>query len=257
MTSIKERVSAGEGLCGCWINMFSPIASEVVGQAGYDCVMIDLEHGQGSAFDAITTMQALNGSGTVPLARAPANDPVWIKRLLDAGVAGVMAPNVNSVAEAEAAVGACRYAPQGYRGMAASIIRASKYGSELDSYLNRINDDILVICQIETPTAVEAVEGIAAVEGLDMLFIGPFDLSASMGFLGQPDHPEVLEAIARIEAAAKAAGKALGCIQTPRRTPADLYKAGYALVLADCDIVLLRDAARGSVAALKQAAGRS
>ena len=206
---------------------------------------------------AIAAMQALGASETVPLARAPANDPVWIKRLLDGGVAGVMAPAVNSAAEAKAAAGACRYAPEGFRGMAAPIIRGSRFGSDLEDYLRRINDEVLLICQIETPEALAAVDAIAAVPGVDMLFIGPFDLSAALGFLGQPDHPEVRAAIALIEAAAKAAGKALGGIRTPDRSAEELYAAGYALVIADCDIVLLRDAAIASVAGLKKAAGRS
>ena len=254
--SLKKVLQAGGKAGGCWLELFSPLAAEIIGQAGYDCVMIDLEHGQGSVMDAIVVMQALKGSGTEALLRVPANDPVWIKRVLDAGVAGVMIPTVDSVAEAEAAVAACRYPPKGRRGMAAPIARAADYGAVWQDYVARIDSDLLVICQIESAAAVDNVAEIAAVEGVDMLFVGPMDLSGSLGYFGEPDHPEVLKRIAEVEAAGKAAGKLLGAIATPARSLGDLYGAGYDLIVADADCLLLRDGARAGAAALKAAAGR-
>ena len=249
----KERLTGGTPAIGCWLHLFSPIAAEVVAQAGYDCVMIDLEHGPGGLMDAIVLMQAVQGCDCAPLLRVAANDPVRIKRALDTGIAGVMVPAVDSKAEAEAAVEACRYPPQGRRGMAPTIVRASGYGADWQGYVERAARDLLIICQIESAAAVRAAGEIAAVEGIDMLFLGPFDLSAALGYVGQPDHPEVQACIAETEQAAKAAGVLLGGISTPARSAEALFAAGYHLVLPDVDTVLLRDGARASVARLRAA----
>jgi len=249
-------MKSGRPATGCWLSLFSPLAAEIVSQAGYDCVMIDLEHGPGSVLDAIGQMQAIQGRDCTALLRVPENSPVWLKKVLDAGVGGVMVPGVDSAAEAEAAVQACRYAPKGLRGMAATVVRASNYGADWQDYIGRVETDLLVICQIESQAAVEAAADIASVEGVDMIFVGPFDLSASLGYLGQPDHPEVRAAITAVETAAKAAGKLLGAIPTPARSAKELYDDGYDLVLADSDVVLLREAAGRGCRALLDAAGR-
>ncbi len=251
---LKAELLAGRPAFGCWLELFSPLAAEIVAQAGYDCVMIDLEHGPGSLMDALALLHAVQGAGAAPLLRVPANDPVELKRALDIGLAGVMIPSVDSRAEAEAAVGACRYPPRGIRGMAAPIVRAAGYGADWKAYVQRADEALLVICQIESRAAVEAVDEIAAVEGVDMLFVGPFDLSASVGHLGQPDHPEVRELIAAIERAAVNAGKLLGGIPTPERGVEELLAAGYHLLLPDADSLLLRDAARAGLARWRAAA---
>jgi 2-keto-3-deoxy-L-rhamnonate aldolase RhmA len=168
-----------------------------------------------------------------------------------------MIASVNDEAEARAAVAACHYAPRGNRGMAATIVRASGFGMDWQGYVRRIEEDVVVMCQIETGRAVENAEKIAAVDGVDLLFIGPFDLSASMGFLGQPDHPEVRSAIGRIEVAAKATGTLIGGISTPERSAEELLADGYDLILPDCDVALLGAAARASVARLKAAVTRA
>lgn len=253
---LKARMRAGQPANGFWCELFSPAAAEIMATAGYDCAMIDLEHGAGDLDQAMAVMRAMQASGCTPLVRVPANDPVWIKRLLDGGAQGVMIPAVNSAEEAEAAVAACHYPPRGVRGMAAPIVRASGYGRDWQGYVKEIAESLLVVCQIESGAAVAAAGDIASVEDLDMLFIGPFDLSASLGYMGEPDHPEVRAAIAEAEQAAKTHGRLLGGIPTPERPPQALYEAGYDLVLADIDIVFLREAARSGVAALRAAAGR-
>jgi 2-keto-3-deoxy-L-rhamnonate aldolase RhmA len=254
--TLKTRFGAGQRAIGCWLHLVSPIAAEVVSQAGYDCVMIDLEHGPAGLMDAVQLMHAVQGRDCAPLLRVPANDPVAIKRALDIGVEGIMVPAVNSAAEAAAAVEACRYPPRGSRGLAPIIVRAADYGVGWRDYVERADDELLIICQIETGAAVEAAGAIAALEGVDMLFLGPFDLSASLGHLGAPDHPEVLARIEAVEQAAKAAGVRLGGIPTPERGAEALFAAGYDLVLADFDVLLLRDAARAAVARLRVARGR-
>lgn len=255
--SLKQRMRAGLAANGFWSELYSPAAAEIMAAAGYDCAMIDLEHGTGDLTDAVAMMRALQGSGCTPLVRVPANDAAWIKRVLDAGARGVMIPAVDTPEEAEAAVAACHYPPRGRRGMAAPIVRAAGYGQDWRGYVRDIAENLLVICQVESGAAVDAAARIAAIDGVDMIFIGPFDLSARLGHMGEPDHPEVRAAIAEVERVAKAAGCLLGAIPTPERSPEDLYKAGYDLVLADIDLVILREGARAGVAALRKAGGRT
>lgn len=250
----KRRVTAGQPVFGCWLEMYSSIAAEIIAQAGYDAVLIDLEHGPGSVLDAVSLMHAVQGRACAPLIRVPTNDPVILKRVLDIGVIGVMIPSVNTAAQAVAAVSACRYPPNGIRGLAASIVRAADYGARSRDYIAAVDESLLIMCQIESAEAVDNVAAIAAVDGVDLLFIGPADLSASLGYLDEPDHPEVRTKIAEVEAAAKQAGCALGGIPTPGRSADDLLAAGYRLILADADVVLLGDAARARVKALRAAA---
>ncbi len=252
--TLKSRLTSGAPAVGCWLHLFSPLAAEIMAQAGYHCVMIDLEHGAGTLMDAISLMHAVQGRDCAPLIRVPSNDPDWIKRALDTGAAGIMIPAIRSAAEAESAVGACRYPPQGHRGMAPTIVRASGFGSDWRTYVQTSAEHLLVICQVETGGAVAEAAAIAAIEGVDMLFIGPFDLSAALGRIGEPDHPEVRARIADVEQAAKAQGKLLGGIPTPERPAESLFADGYDLVLADFDVLMLRDAARSSVARLHRAA---
>lgn len=254
--SLKARMRAGLAANGFWTELFSPAAAQVMAMAGYDCSMIDLEHGAADLGDALAVMRAMQGTDCTPLVRVPANDAAWIKRVLDAGAQGVMIPAVNSLAEAEAAVAACHYPPRGIRGMAAPIVRASGYGRDWRGYVRDIAEDLLVICQVETRAALDAAAEIAALDGVDMVFLGPFDLSASLGHMGEPDHPEVRAAIEEVERVAKAAGCLLGAIPTPERSPRELYAAGYNLVLADIDLMILREGALAGLAALHEAAGR-
>jgi 4-hydroxy-2-oxoheptanedioate aldolase len=229
--------------------MASPIATEVVASAGYDCVMIDLEHGPGDYLDATAQAQAVSGLPCAPLIRVPENAPVYLKRALDVGPAGVMVPMVDSADRAGAAVSACRYPPRGVRGVAHPIARASGYGTDLARYVERFEEELLVICQIETPAAVENAAAIAAVDGVDMVFVGPMDLSASAGHFNEPDHAEVDRLIDRIEAAARDAGALLGALATPGRPAAALFERGFDLVVDAVDVGLLRDAARANVEA--------
>ena len=208
---LKTRMRAGSPLIGCWIHLFDRLAAEIVGRAGYDFVMIDLEHGPGDVMSATSVMQAL-GPGCRPLVRVPGNDALWIKRVLDAGAEGVMVPSVNSREEAAAAAAACHYAPRGMRGMAAVIVRAANYGADWQDYVRRIEDELLVICQIESAKAVDRIEEITAVEDVDLLFIGPFDLSQALGGVGQVNHDKVWEAIDRVAAACRRHNKPWGTV---------------------------------------------
>jgi 2-keto-3-deoxy-L-rhamnonate aldolase RhmA len=247
----RQLREQGPGIA-CWLMLGSTGVTEIVARAGYDAVMIDMEHGPMGFSEVTEMLRALNGFQVAPLARVPANDPVDLKRILDTGVTGVMVPAVHGAADAQRAVAGCRYPPEGHRGLAATVVRATGHGAHWQDYLAEIGRRLTVICQIESPEGVEKVEAIAAVDGVDMLFVGPFDLSAQLGYLGQPDHPEVQRAVQRIERAAKDAGKLLGGIATPERGPERLVEAGYDLLIPDADVAHLRGGAEASVARFRE-----
>jgi len=248
----KQRLLAGERCFGCWLHLCSPIAAEVLALAGYDAMVIDHEHGFGDLGGAVQIMQAMSATPASPILRVPWNDPVVLKRVLDIGPEGVMIPSVNSAAEARAAVAACLYPPDGIRGAAYGLVRASDYGMAAQDYLEGLQDDLLVICQIETPEAVDAIPEIAAVDGVDMLFIGPIDLSGSIGKLGQFGDSEVVALRERAEDAIKAAGKLLGGLAVPNLGIVDMASRGYDFITAASDIALLRDAALAQLAEMRK-----
>jgi 2-keto-3-deoxy-L-rhamnonate aldolase RhmA len=187
------------------------------------------------------------------MVRVPSHDPNHVKRLLDMGLTTIMFPMVDSVADAEAVVAACYYPPRGRRGLATGGIRATGYGHDVKGYLDNISTRQMLMAQIETRGGLDAVEQIAAVDGVDMLFVGPNDLSTSLGHLGQGDHPTVRSAIDRIIAAAKAKGKWLGTVPTKERDAKTLFSLGFDLVISGSDVALLRDAAANHTKAQRPA----
>lgn len=241
--NFRKRLLAGERGFGCWLHMLSPIAAEVLALAGYDALIIDHEHGSVDLAGSIGIMQAMSATACSPIVRAPSNDPVALKRILDTGPEGVIVPNVNSAEEARAAVEACRYPPEGQRGAAYGLIRASDYGIAVDDYVAGHRENLLIVCQIETAAAVEAIAEIAAVEGVDMLFVGPNDLSGSIGKLGEFDDPDVVALREKAEDRIKSTGKLLGGLALPNLRIADMARRGYDFVTAASDVTLLRDAA--------------
>ena len=249
--SFKKRLLAGEQCYGCWLHLCSPVAAEVLALAGYDALIIDHEHGSGDLVGAIQIMQAMSATPASPILRVPWNDPVALKRALDTGPEGVMIPSINSVDQAKAAVAACRYPPGGLRGAAYGLVRASDYGMAAKDYFENVQGSLLVICQIETAEAVDAIPEIAAVDGVDMLFIGPIDLSGSIGKLGQFDDAAVIALRERAEDAIKASGKLLGGLAVPNLSIADMTARGYDFVTAASDITLLRDAALAQLAEMR------
>ncbi len=148
--SIKSKLRAGEKLNGCWIESFSPIATEIMALSGYDTGMIDLEHGAGSFLDAISMMQALDANGCRPMIRATSADHAVLKRVLDIGPQGMMVPNIRNVEEARNVVAGCRYGPRGVRGAAPVLLRATDYGKRVDGYEQQMDEDFLLIGQIES-----------------------------------------------------------------------------------------------------------
>ena len=251
----KRKLRAGEPVYGCWQGIGHSLISELLGLAGYDIVLLDHEHGPAAIADAVPCLQALAGTPATGIVRMPWNDPVYAKRILDIGAEGVMVPQVSSKAEAEAAVAACRYPPAGIRGVAYGIARGADFGLAPD-YQQTITDNLLILCQIETRQGVEAIPDIAAVDGVDGLFIGPWDLSGSLGKLGRFDDPEVRDTIRRAERTIQDSGKWLGSLPSLGRSPAEMVKDGCHIVIGPAEITLLRDAARADLAAFKEAVGK-
>jgi 2-keto-3-deoxy-L-rhamnonate aldolase RhmA len=248
----KKRLLAGERCIGCWLHLCSPIAAEVLALAGYDAMIIDHEHGFGDLGGAVQIMQAMSATPASPVLRVPWNDPVLLKRALDIGPEAVIIPSINSAGDARAAVAACRFPPDGVRGAAYGLVRASDYGLAAQDYAENVQDNLLIICQIETVEAVDAIPEIAAVDGVDMLFIGPNDLSGSIGKLGRFEDPEVIALRERAEEAIKTAGSLLGGLAVPGLGVADMASRGYDFVTASSDITLMRDAALAQLADMRK-----
>ncbi len=246
--ALKQRLAAGKKALGCWCFTHNNVAAEILGHAGYDFVLIDHEHGFGGNTDAVGQMQALQAFASTILIRVPVNDPVPIKRALDIGAEGVMVPMVETAEDARAAVAACRYPPAGMRGCANAVVRASDYGLRAADYLRQANDRVFVMVQIESPKSVDNIAEIAAVEGVDALFIGPSDLAASTGQPGDFDHPEVKAMLARAEDAITTSGKPMGAVPHSGMGWPELFAHGYDIVAAGSDISLLRTAAVEQVA---------
>lgn len=244
---LKRRLQEGARTAGAWVQIASPITAEILSQAGFDWLLIDMEHGPGDFLTLISQLQAMKGSDAAALVRAPWNDFVIIKRILDTGVHGVLVPYVNTREEVEAAVRACRYPPEGIRGVAGSP-RAQGYGQNALDYVRHANDQILLIVAVETPKAVNNIDDIVDVEELDGIFIGPMDLSTSMGHVGDAGHPEVREAIAVVERKVLNAGKILSTISGNWSQAEQLYERGYQMVTLMADGVSLARLAAAKMA---------
>jgi 4-hydroxy-2-oxoheptanedioate aldolase len=248
---LKRRLFSGDTVLGCFLSLGSPITTELMGNAGYDWALIDLEHGAGSESEALHQLQALSATPAAAIVRVESTARQRAHRLLDMGAHGIMFPRVDSAEDARDAASAMRYPPLGVRGVAFSN-RACHYGSNFRPYLEASAEALLTIVQIETRAAVDRVAEIAAVPGVDVLFIGPSDLSHSYGILGQFDHPDFTSAIERTVQAAQTHGKALGILLP---SPADLaryHSLGFRFIASGSDAVLLNNAARSLVQSLRE-----
>ena len=245
----KSALSLGRRQIGLWCTLSSPFATEVVAGAGYDWLLLDTEHSPGDPLTVLPQLQVIAGYPTVSaLVRPAANDAVLIKRFLDAGAQSLLIPYVQNVAEAQAAVAATRYPPHGIRGVSA-LTRATRFG-RVKGYFDHAAEEICLIVQIETQTALDNLEAIAAVTGVDALFVGPADLAASLGYGAEQSHPEmrakVIETITRI----KSMGKPAGLLTADPVLQKMAIAAGVDFLAIGVDAGLL---ARGSEAALKAA----
>lgn len=238
--SFKRDLRAGKKLIGCWSSLSNAITTEVLGVAGFDWILLDGEHSPNDIATFIPQLMALKDSASAPVVRPSSNNVVEIKRLLDAGFYNFLVPFVESVDEAKRAVSATRYPPQGIRGVSVSQ-RSNRYGTVPD-YFKSINEHICVMVQIESRAGVAAARDIAALDGVDGIFVGPSDLAAGLGHLGNAGHPEVQAAMASIFADAKACGKPIG-ILAPVEADARRYIAmGATFVAVGSDLGVFRSA---------------
>jgi 2-keto-3-deoxy-L-rhamnonate aldolase RhmA len=248
---VKTMLKDGKRMTAAWAQAASNITAEILGESGYDVLMIDHEHAPGTILTLISQIQAVKGCDAVPFVRTPWNDFVQIKRILDAGVYGLLVPYVNSKEEAAEAVRAVRYPTAGIRGVAGSP-RGQHYGNNSMEYIRTANEEIFLMTAAETGGAVENIEEIVAVEGIDGIFIGPMDLASSMGHLGDPSHSEVQEAIGKIEKAVYASGKVLATVTGTWEDAKKKYDKGYQILLLFSDTVSLGKAAREKVELFKK-----
>lgn len=238
----RRDLVAGKRLIGCWSSLASPITTEVLGLAGFDWLLLDAEHAPNDVGTLIPQLMALKDSPSAPVVRPPWNDAVVIKRLLDAGFYNFLIPFVETADEARRAVAATRYPPQGIRGVSVAQ-RHNRYGTVAD-YLANVDDNIALLVQIESGPGLAAIDAIAAVDGVDGIFVGPSDLAAALGHLGNAAHPDVQQAIRHVFSRAKAAGKASG-ILAPIEADARRYlEWGATFVAVGSDLGLFRSASQ-------------
>jgi 4-hydroxy-2-oxoheptanedioate aldolase len=237
--TFADRLRAADRtLYGMWSCAGSPLVAEICAGSGLDIVLIDGEHSPVGLESILAQLQAVAAYPAVPLVRAPIGDPVILKQLLDLGAQNVLVPMVGSAEEASAMVRAVRYPPHGVRGVGSALARSSRW-SRIPDYLARANDLVSLTVQIETREAVSVAGDIAAVEGVDALLVGPADLAASMGLLGQQNHPEVIAAVESVIAAGRATGTPVGVNAFDPATAERYAGAGAAYVLVGADVTLL------------------
>jgi 4-hydroxy-2-oxoheptanedioate aldolase len=245
---LKRRLAA-EGKClGVWDSLGSPAVSEIFALCGYDFLILDQEHGPAGLETLAHQLRALSGTEAAAIVRVTDIDVARFKTILDLGPDGFMIPNVRSAEEARTIVRACRYPPAGIRGIAHSAARAASYGLEAEEYFRRVNDELVLMCQIESRAGVAACAEIAAVDGVDVLFLGLNDLAGDCGVPGQFSHPDVQAEVRRFEDAVRASGRRLGSIPQPGLSCQTLFDQGYSVAAGSVDVLILREHARREMA---------
>ena len=234
----KRALQNGEDVCAAWIQGGSAVNAEILAIAGFETLFVDLEHGIGDTTTLHSIVQAMHGYMAIPFVRVPWNDFVFIKRVLDLGVYGILVPYVNNATEAKAAVSAVKYPPLGFRGVAGST-RAAGYGMNISEYLSSANDEICVFVQVETVEAVKNLHEILKIDGLDGIFIGPLDLATNMGYFADPGAKEVRNVIEEVEKKVVASNKFLGTVANSWEEAKTLHERGYQLVISLSDIKVL------------------
>ncbi|GAA4358062.1 HpcH/HpaI aldolase family protein [Microbacterium rhizosphaerae] len=244
-TTIRERLAASDRtLIGLWACSGSPLVAEILAGSGVDWLLIDMEHSANTLESVLAQLQAVGAYPVAPVVRVPHGDDVILKQVLDIGAQNVIVPMVSTAEQARELVAAVRYPPRGRRGVGSSLSRSARW-NRVEGYLQDADDHVSLIVQVESAEAVENAAEIAAVDGVDAVFVGPADLAASLGVLGQQTHPEVLAAVQRTFEAVTGAGKPVG-VNAFDPVAADAYIAGgAAFVAVAADVSML---ARGSEA---------
>jgi 4-hydroxy-2-oxoheptanedioate aldolase len=246
---VKRLLQEGKVAVGYWLTLPSPSVAEIMGSVPLDWLLVDLEHSPIGWETFEDMLRALRGTDVVPLVRVPSGEAPVLKRALDRGPWGVVVPLVSTAEEARQVVAACRYPPEGIRGVAGT--RASGYGATLPEYYARWNREVLIACQVETVQAVERVEEIAAVEGVDVLFVGPNDLSANLQRWRDLNSEEFRQAVDRVLGAARRHGKAAGVMCTGPEDALTRVDQGFRFIAMGSDARLLAGAATRATEAFR------
>ncbi len=246
MKKLKEKLAAGEAVHGCWLNSGSAMNAEIVGKAGFDWVLIDLEHGIGTENNLIHQLQALKGSETVKIVRVEALVRQRVSRILEFGADGILFPQIQNAKEAGQAISFMRYSPDGVRGMA-NMVRATDFGQSFKDYYADYKENNLGVIQIETLESLNHLDEIAGIDGVDVLFVGPSDMSLALGVFQQWDHPRYIETLERVRDAAAKAGKATGTLLRSVDEYEKYYNLGYRMIGCGADSVFVLRGALGMV----------
>ncbi|WP_295524037.1 4-hydroxy-2-oxoheptanedioate aldolase [uncultured Pseudacidovorax sp.] len=239
----KNALAARQAQVGLWLSMADSYAAEACATAGFDWLLIDGEHAPNNVLSILPQLQSVAAYRSHPVVRAVNGDTALIKQLLDIGAQTLLVPMVDTAEQAAALVSATRYPPEGIRGVGAAVARASRWGGRRD-YLDEANDEVCLLVQAETRTALQNLEAICAVDGVDGVFIGPADLAASMGHRGKAGHPEVLAAIDDAIRTIVASGKAAGTLTSDATLACRYLDLGATFVAVGLDITLLVQATR-------------
>lgn len=249
--SLKKRLKKRELTIGSWLQIGSPIVAEIMAQAGFDWLVVDMEHSAISIDNAQTLIQVIDLAGCVPLVRLSSNDPTLIKRVMDAGSHGIIVPNVNSANDAVAAVKAVRYSPDGTRGV--GLWRAQGYGFDFDKYKQWQASETLVIVQIEHIEAVNNFEAILNIDGVNGFIIGPYDLSASLGIPGEFEHPDFRAVLDKIHHISREMDVMMGThvVMPDVSAVKQRIEEGYRLIAFSTDTLFLGQSCRSGLRALR------
>jgi 4-hydroxy-2-oxoheptanedioate aldolase len=247
---LRRRILAGETLFGAWASLGSPGSAELMGRAGLDWVVVDLEHGNATESELLAHLTAIEAGGCVALVRPPSGERLRIGRALDLGAAGIVVPRLDTADQVREAVTFLRYPPTGQRGVAL-LTRGARLGTVSHAGVAALNDDIAGIVQIESPSAVEEAEEIAATEGVDVLFVGPADLSHSLGIPGQFADPRYQDALKRVVGACRANAKAPGILLYDHASFRPHLDLGFTFVGIGADVSFVNDGVQAALAAAR------
>ena len=236
LNRLKLRLAAGETVYGCWLGMADPYAAEMAATCGFDWLLIDGEHAPNDLRSTMTQLAVVEPSPSLPVVRLRDDDPARIKQALDAGAQSLLIPMIETAEQADRALRATRYPPEGIRGVGSSLARASRF-SAIPDYLTTANDQICLILQVESRAGLAALDDILMLPGIDCIFIGPADLAADMGHLGNAAHPEVRAAVLDALARIAASGKAAGVLSNEDAFIADCVQAGARFVGVGIDVL--------------------
>lgn len=240
---MRHRLADASGpLAGMWVCSGSPLVAEICAGGGLDWLLIDMEHGPNGLESVLHQLQAVAAYPVCPVVRVPAADPVVVKQVLDLGARTILVPMIESAEAARDVVASAHYPPRGRRGVGSALARSARW-NRIDDYLQDAADHVSVLVQVESAAAVTAAEAIAATEGVDGVFVGPSDLAASMGLIGQQTHPDVTAAVKQAMSAVQAAGTPVGVNAFDPAAAEDYLSAGASFVLVGADVALL---ARGA-----------